>query len=291
MYINDLTMFILWMVDAPLLLQKPGGLSCDGSWQYNYWGYYWGTFWRDQPANFDAATDVGSSGCQQWNLVVIFAFVIAFSYLINFVIVGSIGQAPSSFTIRPEHKHSSKTKSAARLVSDGSCGSTSLWFTASYVGFRILGIAAATVVAGLVGTSIASTSKAHDYVDSRIIYTIVIAGLNLWDGLTFIIPFNVFPNVFTFFILWIVDATLLLHIDGSLTCNGSWQYTYWGYYWGQFWNNKPADFDTIATVGSTGCHQWQLVIAFAFLAAFSHFFHGLIVRSAGFNGPMLRHSL
>ncbi|EHK99696.1 hypothetical protein M7I_4372 [Glarea lozoyensis 74030] len=89
MYINDLTMFILWMVDAPLLLQKPGGLSCDGSWQYNYWGYYWGTFWRDQPANFDAATDVGSSGCQQWNLVVIFAFVIAFSYLINFVIVGT----------------------------------------------------------------------------------------------------------------------------------------------------------------------------------------------------------
>jgi hypothetical protein len=92
-------------------------------------------------------------------------------------------------------------------------GLTSLWFTTSYVTFRILGIAAAAVVAGIVGTHIAHTANAHAYVDSRIIYTIVIAGLNLWDGLTFIIPFNVFPNDFIFFVLWIVDTTLLLRVS------------------------------------------------------------------------------
>jgi hypothetical protein len=85
--------------------------------------------------------------------------------------------------------------------------------TIKYLTFRLLALACAPAVAGIVGRSITRTQAAGAYIDGRMIYTIVVAGLAIFDNLMFIIPINVYCVDFLLFILWIVDAGLLIHVS------------------------------------------------------------------------------
>jgi len=78
---------------------------------------------------------------------------------------------------------------------------------------RVIELTSATVVAGLVGTYLHYLTDARADADSRIVYTIVIAGISIIFSLVFMPPlkysFYGFPVDFAIFICWMVAFGLL----------------------------------------------------------------------------------
>lgn len=79
---------------------------------------------------------------------------------------------------------------------------------------RLLQLASAAIVTGIVGDYISDANKANVNPADRFVYTIVIATFSLLASLILLVPFTasltVFPLDFLFFILWIVSFGLVV---------------------------------------------------------------------------------
>jgi hypothetical protein len=87
--------------------------------------------------------------------------------------------------------------------------------------FRIVELASAAIVAGLVGRYLTEVHDAHAHAGSRIIYAIVIAGISIIASLLLMIPwqmtFFAFPLDAILFILWMVAFGLLANVSHERT--------------------------------------------------------------------------
>jgi Membrane-associating domain len=83
--------------------------------------------------------------------------------------------------------------------------------------FRIAELGSAVIVAGLVGRYLSYVHDANTSAGSRVIYTIVVAGISIIASLILIIPgrfsFFMFPLDAILFILWIVSFGLLVNVS------------------------------------------------------------------------------
>lgn len=79
---------------------------------------------------------------------------------------------------------------------------------------RVLQLATATVVTGILSDYIHDVNKANGNPADRLVYTLVIAVFSIIAALILLIPFTatltLFPLDFLFFILWIVSFGLLV---------------------------------------------------------------------------------
>ena len=79
---------------------------------------------------------------------------------------------------------------------------------------RLLQLAAAAIVTGIIGDYISHVNKAGFNPADRFIYTIVIAAFSLLAALILLVPFTasltLFPLDFLFFILWIISFGLVV---------------------------------------------------------------------------------
>ena len=79
---------------------------------------------------------------------------------------------------------------------------------------RVLQLATAVVVTGILSDYVDDVNKAHGNPSDRLVYTLVIAVFSIIAALILLIPFSatltLFPLDFLFFILWIVSFGLLV---------------------------------------------------------------------------------
>jgi len=119
---------------------------------------------------------------------------------------------------------------------------------------RVLELASAAIVAGLIGHELRRADKASARPAKRFIYTEVVAGLALLLSLLLLLPmtwaFSLWPLDFVMFILWIVAFGLLVDWLPTRSCNSS------------GWNFNPFD-----DSGANHCQQWKAAVAFCFLSA------------------------
>jgi len=79
----DLAMFIMWMTCFGLLVNLTGSDTCSSSWYYSYWGYYWGGWYYAYPSGWNTRL-YWTSGCTSWRVLLAFAFIGGFTWLISF---------------------------------------------------------------------------------------------------------------------------------------------------------------------------------------------------------------
>ncbi|CAG8953909.1 hypothetical protein HYFRA_00010870 [Hymenoscyphus fraxineus] len=132
---------------------------------------------------------------------------------------------------------------------------------------RFFELCSAAVVAGIVGNFIHLVNKGDGHVNSKLLFTISLAGISLFFSIVLLFParwtFWAFALDCAIFIMWMVSFGLLEDLGGGHTCSAYWQWNYWGYYWGGFYtypNNV-----TSSIVNSAGCNQWRATLAFIFL--------------------------
>ncbi|EPE28269.1 hypothetical protein GLAREA_09389 [Glarea lozoyensis ATCC 20868] len=154
------------------------------------------------------------------------------------------------------------------LKDTGTCGLSACLFTTQIIG-RLLSFACAITVFVLVGVQIERTHDAGASIDSKLTYTMILSGIAMLD-ITLIFTKWRFVSDLVLTIMWLVDASTLSGIDGSLSCEGSWQHTVWGYCWGRFFGDVIPGLDPSMVVGSSGCYEWRLVIILAYLAMSVH---------------------
>lgn len=79
---------------------------------------------------------------------------------------------------------------------------------------RLLQLASAAIVTGIVGDYISDANQAGVSPADRFVYTIVIATFSLLASLILLVPFTasltVFPLDFLFFVLWIISFGLVV---------------------------------------------------------------------------------
>lgn len=83
--------------------------------------------------------------------------------------------------------------------------------------FRLVELGSAIIVAGIVGRYLSYVDDADVNAGSRIIYTIVIAGISILAALVLLVPwqftFFAFPLDAILFIMWIVSFGLLVNVS------------------------------------------------------------------------------
>ncbi|KAH8598422.1 hypothetical protein B0O99DRAFT_591709 [Bisporella sp. PMI_857] len=141
-------------------------------------------------------------------------------------------------------------------------------------------LVSAAIVAGIVGRYLYFLSSAHAHASSRIIYAIVIAGISILASLILFPPlkysFYFFVLDFALWICWMVAFGLLCNLTISGGCNSYWYWNYWGYYWGRYWHTIPHVSITQSVVGTVGCSEWRVVLAFSFVAGWVWFTSGIL---------------
>ncbi|KAF8429197.1 marvel domain-containing protein [Tirmania nivea] len=119
---------------------------------------------------------------------------------------------------------------------------------------RLLQLASAAIVTGIIGDYISYTNQAGVSPGDRFVYTIVIAAFSLLTSLILLVPFTasltVFPLDFLFFILWIVSFGLVVDFIAPMNCE-----------WGWSWNGRYY----LSEVDQ--CQRWKACLAFIFLSA------------------------
>jgi hypothetical protein len=142
---------------------------------------------------------------------------------------------------------------------------------------RLGEFSSAVIVLGILANFCYDLTIAQSYADSRIVYTMVVAGIALVYSFFVCIPFKTlflgFPLDFVFFILWLVAFCLLETKTASGACSGRWYNDYWGYHWGRFWRYGPVG---SVPINRAGCSQWRTVLAFTFIASFTHLLSGIL---------------
>ncbi|KAH6674758.1 hypothetical protein B0J14DRAFT_652942 [Halenospora varia] len=127
-------------------------------------------------------------------------------------------------------------------------------------------LVSASIVLGILGRFTYLVHVGNGNTDSRIIYTMSIAGISILFSMILFPPFMysfwAFPFDFAMFIMWMVAFGLLEHVAGG-TCNAFWSWNYWGFFWGRFW--RVAGPVTFGTVGRAGCSSWRSMVAFTFI--------------------------
>jgi hypothetical protein len=68
-------------------VQLVGSGGCNSAWYWTHWGYYWGGFWRTVPVVSSSATLVGGYACGRWDVVLAFAFIGGFFWLLSAALV------------------------------------------------------------------------------------------------------------------------------------------------------------------------------------------------------------
>jgi len=134
---------------------------------------------------------------------------------------------------------------------------------------RLIELASATIVVGILGRYLSILADANVDAGPRIIYSEVIAGISLFFSLILLPPlrysFYFFALDFSLFICWIVAFALLCNLTGSRGCDAYWYWNSWGYYWGRYWYTVPLNTVTQSIVGTAGCAQWRTTLAFSFI--------------------------
>lgn len=121
---------------------------------------------------------------------------------------------------------------------------------------RLLQLASAAIVTGIVGDYISDANQAGVNPADRFVYTIVIATFSLLASLILLVPFTasltVFPLDILFFILWIVSFGLVVDFIAPMNCE-------WGWSWdGRYYlSDDPID----------QCQRWKACLSFIFLSA------------------------
>jgi hypothetical protein len=120
---------------------------------------------------------------------------------------------------------------------------------------RVLQLASAAIVAGIIGDYLHDLDKANYVPGGRFVYTIVIASFSLLASLILLIPFTasltIFPLDLLFFILWIISFGLLVDWIAPMDCQ---------WYRGHslfYLSEDPID----------QCQRWKAGLAFTFLSA------------------------
>lgn len=133
---------------------------------------------------------------------------------------------------------------------------------------RLAQLACACIVMGILARFCYQLTVAQATANSRLVYTLVIAGITIVYSVLFCAPFNIlsisFPFDFVLFVTWLVAFCLLA--DQSHHCNTVWFHNYWGYYWGRWWNDRPPG----VIPRYDGCGYWKTVLAFSFIASMMH---------------------
>lgn len=85
---------------------------------------------------------------------------------------------------------------------------------------RVFELISAAIVAGLVGEYLHYVSDAHAHAESRLVYTVSLAGISLIVCLVCMIPFNFafygFVLDFILFIMWMTSFGLLIDVSSYL---------------------------------------------------------------------------
>lgn len=163
-------------------------------------------------------------------------------------------------------------------------------------------LVSATIVAGILGHYLWLVSQADDHANSRIVYTVAMAGISIVVSIALGIPFKYsfycFPLDFALSICWFVAFGLLCNVSccflnplrdtrygfnteieqqlNSRGCTSSWYWNSWGFYWGRWWLLPPATV-TQAAVGTSSCSEWRVTLAFCFIGAMCWFVSGFLV--------------
>lgn len=133
---------------------------------------------------------------------------------------------------------------------------------------RLAQLACACIVMGILARFCYLITVARVTANSRIVYTLVIAGITIVFSVLFCAPFNIlaiaFPFDFVLFVTWLVAFSLLA--SQSHHCNTDWFHNYWGYYWGRWWDDGPVGL----VPRYDGCGYWKTTLAFSFIASMMH---------------------
>lgn len=129
----------------------------------------------------------------------------------------------------------------------------------------------AAIVLGIISYFIRNVHQGNGDVNGKIIYTEVWAAISIAFSIALILPFMysfyAFPLDLIMFVGWMVAFGLDYNLTGSHVCSSFWYWNYWGYYWGRFWY-IPRNTITRTVVGSAGCSNWRVQLAFAFIGGF-----------------------
>lgn len=89
---------------------------------------------------------------------------------------------------------------------------------------RVTELVAAAIVAGIVGQYLSYINSANGSFDSKMVYTVTIAGLSIFFAIVCMPPlrysFYFFGLDFIFFILWMVSFGLLVNVSDCFLING-----------------------------------------------------------------------
>jgi hypothetical protein len=110
------------------------------------------------------------------------------------------------------------------------------------------------IVANLVGRYLSFTHGADVNAGSRIIYTVVVAGISILPTIVLLVPwrflFPAFPLDAILFILWLYpDFIVFIQLVSSRGRNSVWYWTHRGYYWREFWHTIPVGNSSAGLVG------------------------------------------
>lgn len=158
---------------------------------------------------------------------------------------------------------------------------------------RFFELCSAAIIAGVVGHFIYLVNQGDGHINSKLLFTIALAGISLFFSILFIFPFRwtfwAFPLDFAIFVMWMVSFGLLEDLGGGHACNAYWQWNYWGYYWGGYWTYPNTVNE--AVVNSAGCNQWRTTMAFIFLGGITWLLSSALVSSYFLGVRFKRHAL
>jgi len=144
---------------------------------------------------------------------------------------------------------------------------------------RFFELISSAVVAGLVGDYLHYVNNAHDSPNSKLVYTVAIAGISIVFSFVLMPPlkysFYFFALDFALFICWMVAFGLLVNLAGSGSCNSYWYWSSWGYYWGGYYR-YPITQVNQAVVGTNACGRWRATLAWSFIGGFCWLLNGII---------------
>lgn len=170
---------------------------------------------------------------------------------------------------------------------------------------RIWELCCAAIVAGIVGHYLHILNSANVHAGSRVVYTIVIAGISILFSIILMPPlkysFYCFLIDAAIFICWMVAFGLMDNVRspipnsgglfcgfgdnvylqlGGGNCSSRWYWSSWGYYWGGFWRTVPLTSATQSLIGRSACSQWRAALAFMFIGGWTWIISMILVSSA-----------
>ena len=168
---------------------------------------------------------------------------------------------------------------------------------------RLLELISAAVVAGLVGEYLHFVDQANASANSKMVYTVALAGISLVVCLICMVPLNILFYGFlldaALFVMWMTAFGLLVNVSksslscfledfqqemlnkkqlGNGGCDSYWYWSSWGWYYGGWYSYPfPADVNQ-SLVGTAACGKWRATIAWSFIGGWCWLLSAFLVR-------------